>query len=147
MDDQAVGTESRLRAAGKRITPQRKLVLSILAEASGHLDAYDIHERGRHQDERLSLSTVYRTLGMLKEIDAVRELHLDDEHHHYELADKGEHSHLVCLQCGRVVEVDDTALGEAAVAAGEAHDFEIVSTQMELTGYCANCREEELGRG
>ena len=147
MDDQAVGAENRLRTAGKRITPQRKLVLSILAATDGHLDAYDIYERGRRQDERLSLSTVYRTLGVLKEIDAVRELHLDDEHHHYELADKEEHSHLICLQCGQVIEVNGEVFEEAAAAAGQAHNFEIASTHVELTGYCANCREEEPGRG
>lgn len=146
MDDQAVGTESRLRTAGKRITPQRKLVLNILAAANGHLDAYDIYERGRRQDERLSLSTVYRTLGMLKEIDAVRELHLDDEHHHYELADKEEHTHLICLQCGQVVEVDGAAFEEAAAAAGQPHNFEIVSTHIEMSGYCSNCSQEESSR-
>jgi Fe2+ or Zn2+ uptake regulation protein len=146
MDDQAIGTESRLRTAGKRITPQRKLVLSILAATDGHLDAYDIYERGRRQDERLSLSTVYRTLGVLKEIDAVRELHLDGEHHHYELADKEEHSHLICLQCGRVIEVSGEVFEEAAAAAGQAHNFGIVSTQIEMSGYCSNCRQEESSR-
>jgi len=95
MDDLVVIGERRLRAAGKRITPQRKLVLTILAQASGnpdaghpnsgHLDAYDIYERSRRQDASLSLSTVYRTLSVLKEAGVVHELHLDEEHHHYEL--------------------------------------------------------------
>jgi Fe2+ or Zn2+ uptake regulation protein len=99
MEDLVVVGERRLRAAGKRITPQRKLVLAILARGGGHLDAHDIYERARRQDVRLSLSTVYRTLGVLKETGVVRELHLDGEHHHYELDGKDEHSHLVCLVC------------------------------------------------
>jgi Fe2+ or Zn2+ uptake regulation protein len=140
MEDLVTTGEHRLRAAGKRITPQRKLVLDILAQASGHLDAYDIYDRGRRQDASLSLSTVYRTLSVLKETGVVHELHLDEEHHHYELGSKDEHSHLVCLACGRVIEVDSAIFSETAKVAGEAHGFRIASTQVELAGYCADCR-------
>lgn len=140
MNDSAVVGESRLRAARKRITPQRRLVLDILAESSDHLDAYDIYERGRHQDASLSLSTVYRTLNILKQTGVVHELHLDEEHHHYELDRKDEHSHLVCLRCGRVIEVDSAPFAEAAKAAGAAHGFDIAGAQVELAGYCAECR-------
>ena len=140
MEDARATAERRLRAAQKRITPQRRLILDILAEAQGHLDAHDIYERGRRQDARLSLSTVYRTLAVLKETNVVRELYLDQDHHHYELDDKDEHSHLVCLSCGRVVEVDSTPFAEAALTVGESHGFEIASAQVELAGYCARCR-------
>ena len=139
MNDRIAVGERRLRAAGKRITPQRKLVLSILVGADGHLDAHDIYARGRQRGFDLSLSTVYRTLNVLKETGVVRELHLDDEHHHYELDDRDGHSHLVCLACGRVIEVDSSAFAEAARIAGEAHGFEIARAQVELAGYCAHC--------
>jgi Fur family ferric uptake transcriptional regulator len=141
MDDRVAVGERQLRTAGKRITPQRRLVLNILSQASGHLDASEIYERGRRKDPRLSLSTVYRTLAALKETGTVRELHLDDEHHHYELDAKDRHSHLVCLSCGRVIEVNSEALAQAALTLGEAHGFKIASAQMELTGYCADCRQ------
>jgi Fur family transcriptional regulator, ferric uptake regulator len=141
MDDLALLSERHLRAVGKRITPQRKLVVGILSQAKGHLDANDIYERGRRQDARLSLATVYRTLNVLKEAGVIRELHLDDEHHHYELDGQDKHSHLVCLRCGRVIEVDSSAFAEAAMAAGESHGFEVASAQVELTGYCADCRQ------
>ena len=141
MDDLRVVGERRLRAARKRITPQRKLILAILAEADGHLDAHDIYDLGRKQDARLSLSTVYRTLGLLKETGVIRELHLDQDHHHYELDGKDEHSHLVCLSCGCVIEVDSKPFTEAAEAVGEAYGFEIASAQVELAGYCTTCRD------
>jgi Fe2+ or Zn2+ uptake regulation protein len=140
MEDLVVIGERRLRVAGKRITPQRRLVLSILAQADSHLDAHDIYERGRRRDARLSLSTVYRTLGVLKETGLVRELHLDDEHHHYELDGRDEHAHLVCLRCGRVLEVDSSSFAEVVGALGEMHGFEIASAQVELTGTCVDCR-------
>ena len=83
MEDLVLGYERRLREAGKRITPQRQLVLRVLAAFDGHLDVQEIYERGRRKDSRLSLSTVYRTLSALKETGAVRELHLEGEQHHY----------------------------------------------------------------
>lgn len=144
MNDLAVVSERRLRAAGKRITPQRRLVLGILIATDGHLDAHDIYELGRRQDARLSLSTVYRTLSVLKEAGVVNELHLDEEHHHYELCGKDEHAHLVCLECSKVMEVDSDAFAEAAAAAAEAHGFAVATAQVELTGYCADCRRQGL---
>ena len=141
MDDKRVVAERRLRTARKRMTPQRRLVLNILAEADRHLDAHDIYERGRTKNARLSLSTVYRTLSVLKETGVIRELHLDQEHHCYEFDEKDEHSHLVCLSCGQVVEVDSTPFAEAAKTVGETHGFEIASAQVELTGTCSACRQ------
>lgn len=142
MENLTISGERRLRASGKRITPQRKLVLNILDQANSHLDATEIYERGRRKDARLSLSTVYRTLTVLKEVGVVRELHLDDEHHHYELDDRDGHSHLVCLTCGRVIEVDSSAFVVAAKTVGAKYRFEIESAQVELSGTCADCRRQ-----
>jgi Fur family transcriptional regulator, ferric uptake regulator len=142
MDDLAMVSEDRFRAAGKRMTNQRRLLLRILAEAGGHLDAREVYERARQHDPRLSLATVYRTLNSLREAGVVRELHLDEEHHHYELDGQDGHSHLLCLGCGRVIEVDSGALVEAAQAIGQASGFAVAGAQVELTGYCAECQDD-----
>jgi Fe2+ or Zn2+ uptake regulation protein len=145
VDDLTHTGQQRLRAADKRITPQRRLILDILAEADGHLDAGEIYQRGRRQDPRLSLSTVYRTLTALKETGAVRELHLDEEHHHYELETEDQHSHLVCTRCGRVVEIDSAPFAGVAAPAAQTYGFELSAVQVELTGICADCRREAAG--
>jgi Fur family ferric uptake transcriptional regulator len=146
MGDLAKQSERKLKKAGKRLTPQRRLILDILAEADAHLDAQALYERARLREARLSLATVYRTLSILKETGLVHELHLDHEHHHYELADKEEHSHLVCLGCGCVIEVDNAAFFEAATILSQAHGFHLASTQVELTGYCRECASERSGQ-
>ncbi len=142
MGDLVKQGERQLRKAGKRLTPQRRLILDILSEANAHLDAHEIYERAHTRETRLSLATVYRTLNILKETGLVHELHLDDEHHHYELSGKERHSHLVCLACGCVIEVDSTAFVEAATGVGQAHGFEVTTTQVELSGYCRDCSME-----
>ena len=145
MDNPRTDGERRLRASGKRITTQRKRVLAVLSSAHSHLDAVEIHERARQMDPRLSLATVYRTLAVLKQSGLVRELHLDDERHRYELDSKDRHSHLVCVTCGRVIEVDSASFAEAAQAAGQTHGFAVASTQVELTGLCSDCQKPEQG--
>ena len=143
MDDLAIAGERRLRAASRRITPQRRLILDTLAQAGGHLDAGEIYERARLHDPRLSLSTIYRTLAALKASGAVRELHLDQEHHHYELDNDDRHSHLVCLECGRVIEVDSGPFAQVAQVVGQARGFDVAAAQVELTGRCAECRQKQ----
>ena len=144
MDDLAISGERRLRAASRRITPQRRLILDTLAQAGSHLDAGEIYERVRLRDPRLSLSTIYRTLAALKASGAVRELHLDQEHHHYELDNQDRHSHLVCMECGRVIEVDGEPFAQVAQVVGQAHGFDVTATQVELTGRCAECRQRQV---
>ncbi|MGD8399148.1 MAG: Fur family transcriptional regulator [Anaerolineae bacterium] len=148
MEDVVKTCERRLRRSGIRITSQRRLVLDILSRAEDHLDANDIYEQGRRRDQCLSLSTVYRTLGIFKETGVVRELHLDGEQHHYELAGRDEHAHLVCLECGRVIEVESAAFARAAETVGQAHGFQVAMAQVELAGYCVDCQrrlEDDTG--
>ena len=73
-----------LRAEGYRMTKQRDTLLDVIEHAEGHLDADGIYDLARKRDPRISLSTVYRTLNLLKHHDLVDELHLSEEHHHYE---------------------------------------------------------------
>ncbi|MCR4404394.1 MAG: transcriptional repressor [Candidatus Acetothermia bacterium] len=126
-----------LRAEKKRLTPQRSLLLGIIRQ-HGHLDADEIYRLARRENPRLSLSTVYRTLNLLKELGLVEELHLGEEHHHYE-AKAEEHHHLVCLSCGKVIEC---RLTEDLRELGRRHGFTMVSAQVELAGYCADCRKQ-----
>lgn len=144
MDEAVKLGQRRLREAGLRTTRQRQLILHVLAHSDGHLDATDIFERARSVDRRLSLSTVYRTLSAFKAAGVVRESHLDQEHHHYELDSRDDHFHLVCLECGHVVEVGSDAFSEAAKEVAAVHGFELAAAQVELTGTCAGCCRPQL---
>jgi len=94
-----------LKMPGLRVTNQRALLLGLIREGKGHLDADELYRRAREKQPRLSLSTVYRTLQLLKKLSLVEELHFDETHHHYEVKPSDEHHHLVCLGCGKVIEL------------------------------------------
>jgi Fe2+ or Zn2+ uptake regulation protein len=136
------GNQEALRKSGKRITSQRALILKVIQQGKGHLDADEIYRRARAMQPRLSLSTVYRTLRALKEPGLIEELHLDDSHHHYEMKSTSKHHHLVCLGCGKVIEFYYPISRQVIRNIPEARDFRIVDTEIRMTGYCAQCRRE-----
>ena len=129
-----------LDRAGMRLTSQRALIIDIIRQ--GHFDADEIYRRAREKAPRISLSTVYRTLQKLKKLGLVEELHFDEEHHHYEAKPTAEHYHLVCLGCGRVIELRQPLSDFIKKNVSEAKDFAIVETEVRVTGYCAKCRKK-----
>ena len=145
MSDKTKSLENTRRALtghGVRMTRQRALILEVIREGRGHLDADEVYRRARERQSRLSLSTVYRTLQRLKQLGLVEELHFDEAHHHYELKPATEHHHLVCLGCGRVIEFQYPLANSVRRNVAEAKDFEIVETEVRIAGYCAQCRRK-----
>lgn len=129
-----------LSAAGRRTTAQRSMILDILRSQPGHLDADEVYRLAKARDRRLSLSTVYRTLALLKELGEVHEVHLAEEHHHYEARPRAEHYHLICLGCGQVVEFGSPLAEQLKREQSDATGFSISSVGVDLTGYCPACR-------
>ena len=139
-----MSTENTLKtfsAPGLRVTSQRALILEVIRRGQGHLDADEVYRQAREKQPRLSLSTVYRTLQTLKKLGLVEEVHFDEAHHHYEIKPSTEHHHLVCLDCGRVVEFQYPLARLVKRNVTEAKDFEITGSEVRMTGYCADCRE------
>lgn len=134
-------THKRLKASGLRITPQRLLVLQILEESRGHLDARTIHTRGRAHDPNLSLATVYRTLGTLKEMGLVESCCLARDHRqkYYEVTGKEEHYHFTCLGCGRIIEVHAPRVEQACREMAEELGLVLTRANVCFEGYCPAC--------
>ncbi len=131
-----------LNLSGMRVTNQRALLLEVIRQGQGHLDADEIYRRARRKHPRLSLSTVYRTLQLFKKLGLVEEVHFDESHHHYEMEPPLEHHHLVCLGCGRVIEFHYPLSRYVKRDVAEAKDFDIVTTEIRMTGNCSKCRQE-----
>jgi len=131
-----------LNLAGLRVTNQRALLLEIIRQGEGHLDAFELYRRAREKQPRLSLSTVYRALQKFKKLGLVEEVHFDENHHHYEVKPSAEHHHLVCLGCGRVIEFHYPLARQVKRNVPEAKDFDIIGAELRMTGYCSRCCQE-----
>jgi Fe2+ or Zn2+ uptake regulation protein len=129
-------------AQGRRLTSQRRLILGVLEECDGHLDAEALFVQARARDPDISLATVYRTLAVLKEMGLVEEHSLGEEHSHYEAVHGQPHYHFVCLGCGEVIEFDAPLTREIARDVSEQEGVCITNVRLHLSGYCARCQDE-----
>jgi len=129
------------RAAGRRLTSQRRLIFEVLKESGDHLDAEMVYDRARARDAAISLATVYRTLAVLKEMDLVEEHRLGEEHSHYEAVRGEPHYHFTCLGCGKVLEFDTPLIKQVERELREREGVRIVNTHLHVSGLCAQCRD------
>ena len=130
-----------VRAAGGRITPERKLLLRIISD-NAHLDASEIFLLAKKEIPKISLSTVYRAIGLLKDLGIVSANDLGEDHCHYEVQAR-KHYHCICIGCGKVIEIPSA---DAIKALTDRYGFEVIDAKVELTGYCRQCSENRARR-
>jgi len=99
-----------IRKKGLRRTGQRDVIVRAAFATDDHFTADELFARVARTDANASRATVYRTLSLLVEAGLLREIELGDNHKTYDpnFVDKPSHNHLVCVDCGRVVEFEDS---------------------------------------
>lgn len=128
-----------LQQIGYRLTPQRMMILEAIADSEGHLSAEEIHETVRAAYPYLDISTVYRTLDLLKTLHLVSETDLGRGPAQYELLSKGLHHHLICTECGEILDVPNSLLDSLRHAMSEEYDFHAEIEHLAVFGICSNC--------
>ena len=137
------GVTGVLRTGGYRMTQQRALLAELIETHSGHVDADTLYRRAKERDERISLATVYRTLSLLKSLDLVDELHLSENHHHYEPKTESQHYHLVCVRCGKVIEFQSPLVDKLERAISGQYAFAVSQARIDFCGVCRDCQRAD----
>ena len=130
-----------LREVGYRLTPQRMMILSIINECEGHITAEAIHERVCKEYPFVDISTVYRTLQLLKKLRLVTDTDLGSGVVQYELSERGRHHHLVCRACGQTAPLDDSFLEPLARRINKTYRFRADLEHFAIFGLCGKCRK------
>jgi Fe2+ or Zn2+ uptake regulation protein len=141
MGDSSERLHEALRAAGRRLTAQRRLIVQVLVESSGHLDADALYDRVKARDPDISLATVYRTLALLRDIGVVEEHRLGEDHSHYEAVRQEPHYHFTCLRCGKVIEFDSPLVAQIERELCEREGVRVTGAHLHISGTCAECTE------
>ncbi len=130
-----------LRDEGKRVTSQRTLVLEILEFGGGHLDAEEIYRRAKERDPRVSLSTVYRTLNVLKKMGLVESRYFARSHQReiFETAAAPEHYHFTCIGCGKIIEFETPYVERLRLQLKSELGVEFSHSCLCFEGYCPDC--------
>jgi Fur family ferric uptake transcriptional regulator len=133
----------RLREHGFRLTPQREMVLSVLHDIEGFATADEIYERVSSISSSVDISTVYRTLELLQDFHLVASVDPGDGQRRYELLGlHGQHFHLVCLSCGKIIGVEPQAIEAFATTMEEAYSFQIDLEHLSIPGLCQACWDD-----
>ena len=141
--------KEELNARGYRATPQREKVLRIFMELTQgeHLSAEDLHNLLEKDGERISLSTVYRTLHLMVYIGLLRELELAEGHKHYELnRPLKDHHHIVCVHCNTTVEFAERSVATIGEKTATSAGYHVLDCQLTLYGICAACTAQQQAR-
>ncbi len=97
------GLALKLTEQGYRLTPQRLMIFSAIENSDNHISAEEIYAQVVAKYPNVNISTVYRTLELLKRLGLVTETDLGEGRVRYHPADKGHHHHLVCRECGAII--------------------------------------------
>lgn len=133
-----------LRERGHRITPQRVAIVREFISRCDHPSAEAIHRSLTDEFPMIALSTVYNTLHLLAGMGEAVEVSPATPETRFD-PDTGDHCHLTCLSCNRIVDLPLEACAQAKefVEAAQEAGFAPVRQVYQVFGYCADCREGE----
>jgi Fur family ferric uptake transcriptional regulator len=133
---------------GLKTTRQREEILNIFLNSSGHKSLAQIYAQVAKTNPKIGYTTVYRTLRLLTRLGLATQRKFGDGETRYEPASEGRHhDHLICLDCGKIIEFEDQTLETLQNRIAQHHRFKISHHRMELYGRCEVCnRKKRAGR-
>jgi Fur family ferric uptake transcriptional regulator len=130
-----------IREKGLRNTQQREIVLDAFFSADTHITVEDLFNAIKENNPGIGYATVHRNLGLLRDSGLADEIKIGNQKAKYEpKLERGHHDHLICINCGRFIEVYDTKIEKLQDKLAEANDFSPVRHKLEIYGYCGNCK-------
>jgi len=131
-----------LRRHGYKLTPQRRVVIQAIASTQEHLTTTAIYEKVHQDQPNIGLVTIYRTLEILAKIKLICELHAGDSCRSYTISAPGHHHHLICSNCGKVVDFPSCELEAAQQSLSQQTGFRIHGQLLDFIGICQACQNE-----
>lgn len=128
--------------SGVRITPQRHAVLEYLMQSLNHPTADEIYRALESKFPNMSVATVYNNLRVFQEIGLVRELTYGDASSRYD-CNTSKHYHVICNECGKIVDFHYPSLDEVERLAEQVTGFEVTHHRMEVYGLCETCQNKK----
>jgi Fur family ferric uptake transcriptional regulator len=130
-----------IQKKGLKRTSQRDLILDVFLRTEEHLSSEDLYRLVQKEDPTVGQTTVYRTLKILAEAGLAREVRFGDGLTHYEHNYKHQHhDHMICSECGKIIEFYSAELEALQDAMAAKHKFEVQQHLLRIIGLCSDCR-------
>ena len=134
---------SYMNKKGLRSTAQRRLITDAFFNGPSHVSIEELLALVRRDDPRVGYATVYRTLKLFTECGIAAERNFGDGPSRYELSDESDrdhHDHLICTECGKIIEFHDERIERLQQEVADAFGFAIESHKHEVYGLCGDCQ-------
>lgn len=137
----------QLKKAGLKVTSPRIKILEVMKNpAHQHVSAEEVFKILLEQGDEVGLATVYRVLNQFDDAGIVTRHHFEGGRSVFELSAKDHHDHLVCLDCGRVIEFEDDTIEKRQLAVAKDHGLSLTNHSLYLYGECKNADTCEYNR-
>lgn len=137
--------EQAVEAGGHRSTASRRSLLRLIAGRRSHFTAADLEHDVQRRRLGIGRATIFRTLDLLVELNAVERIDLPTGEHAYVRCDPNHHHHVVCSECGRSRDIDDHGLRAVVADVARHTGFRIDEHRLELFGRCPECQSRVVG--
>ncbi len=129
---------------GLRYTRERRLILEEVMARHRHFEPYDLFTRIRAKGEKVSPASVYRTLPLLIQSGIVVKNPCDQmSARHEHVMGHGHHDHLICLECGKIIEFQNDKIQKQLEQAARSHRFRMENHRLVISGLCQSCRKKQ----
>jgi len=129
-----------------RMTPQRLMIVSAIENSENHICAEDIYTQVVAKYPNVNVSTVYRTLDLLEQLGLVTKTEMGIGRVMYHPIEKGHHHHLICRECGKTIDLDDSTLSPLRESLLRDYQFSAELTHLGILGLCAGCKQKLQGK-
>ncbi|WP_445494572.1 ferric iron uptake transcriptional regulator [Photorhabdus sp. SF281] len=134
-----------LKDAGLKVTLPRLKILEVLQDPEyHHVSAEDLYKKLIDNGEEIGLATVYRVLNQFDDAGIVTRHNFEGGKSVFELTQQHHHDHLICLDCGKVIEFRDKQIEKRQKNIAERYGIKLSNHSLYLYGHCSagNCRED-----
>ncbi len=124
-----------------KFTDQRRVILESFLKTEFHFTVEELYAKVKAINPSIGYTTVYRTLKLFTECGLATEMKFEDGITRYEHSfEQDHHDHLICVKCGRLIEVVEPEIEELQEKLALKHHFDIEHHRMELYGVCQKCK-------
>src|SRR5499426_1763989 len=128
----ATGIEARCAATGMRMTEQRRVIARVLAEAKDHPDVEELYRRCVAVDDKISISTVYRTVKLFEDAGIIERHDFREGRARYEQIPEAHHDHLINLRTGEVIEFQSEEIERLQAEVARRLGYRLIEHRLEL---------------
>lgn len=138
----------RVKEHNLKNTTQREVILAAMFKHKGHYTPEEIHGFTQKEEggKNIGIATVYRALNFFEQEGFATSISFGADGKKYELNIKAHHDHMICDECGKIIEFESDEIERLQESEAAKKGFLIKTHAMQLRGICAQCQEQKKGK-